>query len=103
MLRLLRYSRWHVEQVPNTETAVTRMSRGSVPLVICGAGNWRDVVAAARRSLRPPAVVVLTAAPRDSEWVEVLKADAHYLDVRHLDAPHLFSLLSLLWRAWHND
>jgi hypothetical protein len=103
VLSLLGYSRWRVEPVPSIGTVLIQIERGSVPVVICGACDWRDVVAAARRSLRPPAVIVLTAMPEDREWAEVLKADAHYIDVRHLDAPHLFSLLNLLWRAWHKD
>lgn len=74
-----------------------------VPVVICGPGEWREVVEATRGSLHPPAVIVLTDAPNDSEWTEVLKARAHYLDVRNLDGPELFSLLNLLWRTWHRD
>ena len=101
ILVLLGYSRWQVEQVPTVDAAAEQFELGTVPVVICGEGDWRRVVDAARRSTHPPAVIVLTASPKDSEWAEVLKADAHYLDVRKLDAAHLFSLLNLLWRAWH--
>lgn len=100
---LLRYSRWQVEQIPNLDAAARQIEAGSLPVLLCGEAEWRKVVDAIHRSPRPPAVVVLTDAPKDSEWAEVLKAGAHYLDVRKLDGPELFSLLNLLWRAWHKD
>lgn len=103
MLCLLGYSRWQVDQLPNIDAAAAQLELGSVPVVICGEGDWRKVVDAARCSPHPPAVIALTATPKDSEWAEVLKAGAYYLDVRNLDAAHLFSLLNLLWRTWHKD
>jgi hypothetical protein len=68
--------------------------------VICGDGEWREVVQAIRYVRHRPEVIVLTTKPKDSEWAEVLKAGAHYLDVRKLQAPNLFSLLNILWRSW---
>lgn len=103
VLELLGYSRWQVERIPNLDAAARQIEAGLVPVLLCGEAEWREVVNAARRSPRPPAVIVLTIAPRDAEWTEVLKAGAHYLGVRNLDAGSLFSLLNLLWRAWHND
>jgi len=103
VLALLAYSRWQVEQIPSLDAAAKQIEAGSVPVIVCVADDWREVVDAARRSPRPPAVIVLTAAPKDTEWAEVLKAGAHYLDVRNLDAAHLFFLLNILWRSWHKD
>jgi hypothetical protein len=103
VLGLLAYSRWQVEQIPDIDAAARLIEAGSLPVLFCGEGEWRKVVEATRGSLHPPAVIVLTDAPKDSVWAEVLKAGAHYIDVRNLDGPELFSLLNLLWRAWHGD
>jgi len=85
------------------EAVAKQVKARRVPVVICGPGEWHEVVEATRRLLNPPAVIVLTDAPKDSEWAEVLKAGAHYLDLRNLEGPELFSLLNLLWRTWHKD
>ena len=103
VLRLLGYSRWQVEQIPDLDAAAKTMDCGCVPVVMCSEGDWRNVVETTRRAVHPPEVIVLTDNPKDSEWAEVLKANAHYLDVRNLNAADLFSLLNLLWRAWHKD
>jgi len=103
VLRLLGYSRWQVERIADVDAAGADIESGSVPVVICGEGDWRKVVEMGRRAVHPPEVIVLTDAPKESEWMEVLKANACYLDVRNLDAAGLFSLLSLLWGAWHNE
>ena len=103
VMRLLGYSRWQVEPIPDVKAAAAEIECGSVPVVMCGTGDWRKVVEISRRAPHPPAIIVLTDAPKDNEWAEVLKAKACYLDVRNLDAPRLFSLLNLLWRVWHNE
>jgi hypothetical protein len=102
VLRLLDYSRWHVNQLPSVEAATRQIEEGLVPVVMCGVENWQEVVETARRSPHPPSVIVLTAAPDDGEWLQVLGAGAHYLAVPKLNAAHLFSLLNLQWRGWHN-
>jgi hypothetical protein len=103
VLRLLAYSRWQVERIPDVNAAAAKIESGSVPVVICREDDWRKVVEMAHRSLHPPGIIVLTDAPKDSEWMEVLNANACYLDVRNIDAPGLFSLLNLLWRARNNE
>ena len=103
VMRLLGYSRWQVERIPDVKAAAAEIECGSVPVVMCGVGDWRKVVEIAHRAPHPPEIIVLTDKPKDSEWMEVLNANACYLDVRNIDAPGLFSLLSLLWRARHNE
>jgi hypothetical protein len=103
MLHLLGCSRWRVDQILNVDAAAGQIERGSVPVLICGESEWREVVEVARRSVRPPGIIVVTDAPNGTEWAEVLKANAHYLDVSKLEAGELFSLLNLLWRNWHAD
>src|ERR1700687_4424090 len=41
VLRLLGDSRWRAEPVPDIGAAVSQIGRGSVPVVICGARDWR--------------------------------------------------------------
>lgn len=103
VLGLLRHSWWQLERMSSLEAVARQVKARSVSVVICGPGEWREVVEATRGSMHPPAVIVLTDAPKDSEWTEVLEAGAHYLDVRNLDGPELFSLLNLLWRTWNKD
>jgi hypothetical protein len=79
------------------------LERGVVPILVCGIADWRNVVEAARKSVRPPGVIVVTTAANDLEWLEVLEAGAHYIALDQLRTPHLFSLLNLLWRGWHRD
>jgi DNA-binding response OmpR family regulator len=99
--RLLDYSRWHVNQLSSVGEAAKQIEEGRVPVVMCGVEDWREVLETARRSPHPPSVIVLTAAPDDAEWLQVLGAGAHYLPVQKLNAAHLFSLLNLQWRGWH--
>jgi CheY-like chemotaxis protein len=101
VLRLLDDSRWHVNRLSSVGEAAKQIEEGQVPVVMCGVEVWREVVETAGRSPHPPSVIVLTAAPDDGEWLQVLGAGAHYLPVPKLNAAHLFSLLNLQWRGWH--
>lgn len=101
VLDLLGCSRWTVRQAESLDAAAAPIEDGTVPLVICGPCDWRELVEASRNTLHPPAIVVLTGEPDDAEWMEVLNAGAHYVDARNLAGARLFSLLNLLWRGWN--
>ena len=96
-------SHWHLEWAANTEAAIERLKSEPAPVVICDPGSWQEVVKASGKVARPPTVFVLTAAPSDKEWLEVLAAGACYVDTRRLDARHLFSLLNHAWRVWNKE
>ena len=55
------------------------------------------------KGIASPDVFVFTAAPNDKEWLEALAAGACYVDMRRLDARHLFSLLNHAWRVWNKE
>ena len=103
LLSLIGCSRWNAVELPDAEAASAELARGASPIVICGIRNWRKVVEAARKSARPPGVIVVAPKANDLEWLQVLESGAHYMPVDKLDAKHLFSLLNLLWRGWHKD
>lgn len=96
-------SRWKVRRVVDIDAATEHLETGSIPVVICGRAEWRNVLEAGRRSSRPPAIIVISGAPDDAEWMEVLEAGAYYLDGRSLCVPELISIVSLLWRNWHHQ
>jgi len=92
-----------MEFAETIEGAMERLKREPAPVVICDAASWEKVVEASRNVPRPPTVFVLTTAPNDKQWLEALAAGACYLDTRHLEARHLFSLLNHAWRVWHKE
>ena len=47
--------------------------------------------------------ICIYGAPNDKEWLAALAAGACYVDTRHLDARHLFSLLNHAWRVWNKE
>jgi hypothetical protein len=98
---LLLSSHWNFEQTSDIEHAADRLSNGDVPVVLCGANGWREVVAGASRMSHPPQVLVFDEKPDDREWRDAIASGACYVDARHLDAPRLFSLLNHAWRVWN--
>ena len=100
---LLSGSHWNLEWAANAEAAIERLKYEPVPVLICDTSSWEKVVKASRNVSRPPTVFVFTAAPNDKEWLEALAAGACYVDVRRLDARHLFSLLNHAWRLWNKE
>ncbi len=98
---LLQGSHWNFEQSADLEHAAERLISGNVPVVLCGAKGWREVVAKTSLASRPPQVLVLDEKPTDAEWRDALAEGACYVDARHLDAPHFFSLLNHAWRIWN--
>jgi len=102
-LSLLDCSRWSVAKIDDPNAVGYQLAAGNCPVVICGSDDWLRVSRTARRSIRPPSVVVLAARPNDSEWLQVLESGGHYIPLKTLNAAKLFSLLNLLWRGWHKD
>jgi hypothetical protein len=100
---LLSGSHWNLEWEANGKAAIERLVREPVPVLICDADSWEEVVKASRNLPRPPTVFVFTAAPDDVEWLKALAAGGIYVDVRRLDARHLFSLLNHAWRVWNKE
>ncbi|GEM_PF-5087220 len=83
------------------EHAAERFAKSNVPVVLCGADQWREVLSGANRAPHPPQVLVFDEHPSDREWRDAIAAGACYVDARHLNAPHLFSLLNHAWRVWN--
>jgi hypothetical protein len=100
---LLSGSHWNLEWAANPEAAIERLNREPVPVVISDAESWGVVVEASRKVPRPPTVFVFATKPDDKQWLDVLAAGACYVDSRHLDARHLFSLLNHAWRVWNKE
>jgi len=99
---LLQGSHSNCEQSADIEHAAERLNHGNVPVVLCGANGWREVVAGASRATHPPQVLVFDEKPDDGEWRAALAEGACYVDARRLDAPRLFSLLNHAWRVWNH-
>lgn len=103
LLGVIGCSRWPVRELPDARSASVEIGERDCAVVICGTADWRDVIKQARTAERQPGVIVVADKANDFEWLQVLEAGGHYMPLDKLIPSHLFSLVNILWRSWHQS
>lgn len=101
--RSFRNSTWTLERAEDLIHAIERLRANTVPVVLCGAADWRAVREATRSLNRPPVVFALAQQPTNEDWFDAIEKGVWYVDTRQSDAGHLFALLNHAWRLWTEE
>ena len=91
-------SSWTLEQEPNLNAGMERLTREHFPAVFCSDADWRRILSAVSVLERPPIVIALAEDRAKEDWLQAITSHVYVLDANRLAAPELFSLLNHAWR-----
>jgi DNA-binding NtrC family response regulator len=98
---------WNLVTTNTIAEAMRFVEFHPIPVIFCERdlpdGNWRDLLAAAGRSERPPNVIVASRLADDYLWAEVLNLGGYDVLAKPLDRCEVIHALTSAWRNWPYD
>ena len=101
---LLDGTQWLLSESRTLESALARLRRERIPLVVCECnlqpGTWKDVLERTRNLPNPPSLIVTSRTADDELWAETLGAGAYDLLAKPFDAREFHRTLFQAWLRW---
>lgn len=98
------HTAWDMEYATCCKTAIERLNKNSVPVVLCEAtlpdGSWTDILKITREMKAPSYVIVTSQQADDRLWAEVLNIGAYDVLAKPFVEPEVYRIIGLAWRHW---
>lgn len=102
--RILSHTAWSLEEARTLAEGLEKLAASGASVVVCNYclpdGTWRDVLAEVAKLPHRPPLIVASALPDDTLWMEVLDSGAYDLIVKPFRADDVFRIISLAWLHW---
>ena len=95
-------TRWSLQNAADLRSAAPVLRGQTVPIVVCGAATWKDMLAHLGQYAEPPVLIVSSRLADEHLWAEALNLGAYDVLAKPYHAPEVRRVLSHAWLHWKN-